>query len=170
MDDAVSPISSILFSRLYRSHVRVRFAWKRFEQERWPVTLSLVENTESLQDWFVPWYVRNGCEVDYNESGGSPIRLVEVPQRMGQLAATRQAVIHDIAARFAERPAVVRIDVPVFSLGAAGALVLDGNHRLSAMLLARCEIRLLVFRVAGPIDRNVLPDLAHWHGPDRGGR
>lgn len=168
MNDAASPIPSSLFSRFYRSHVHVHFAWERFEQERWPVTLSLVEDLDGLQDWIVPWYVRDGHEVNYADPGGSPIRLVDVPRRMGQLAATRQAAVRDIAARFTQRPEVVRIDVPVYSLGAAGSLVLDGNHRLSAMLLARCELRLLVFRVAGPIDRSILPDLAHWHGTDRG--
>jgi len=46
----------------------------------------------------------------------------------------------------------------------AELMVLDGSHRACAALVYGLPFTALVVSIAGPLDRSVLPGLAHWGG------
>jgi hypothetical protein len=62
------------------------------------------------------------------------------------------------------RGALLRI--PTLDLGHSRSLVLDGNHRLVAVLRlaadGRRPARIVEFRLTVPLDEKLLPDLRHW--------
>ena len=45
---------------------------------------------------------------------------------------------------------------------ATPAVMIDGNHRTEAALLAGCRFSIIVFTIDGPLDPHILPDLKHW--------
>jgi hypothetical protein len=58
-----------------------------------------------------------------------------------------------------------RLCLPTLDLGEGRRLVLDGNHRLVALLrlvAAGSAAVVREFRVSAPLDPDLLPDLRHW--------
>ncbi|MFI5459921.1 MAG: hypothetical protein ACHRXM_31260 [Isosphaerales bacterium] len=151
-----------LFVRAFRPHFRVRFAWDRLERERWPVRMGVVDSPRDLEGWFVPWYLRGGEESGFGDRWANSIGLTDVPQLLGSLRPSRRDRIAALAASFTGSREPVQLAVATYWLGSGRHLVLDGNHRLAALLLAVHPFTLIVFTVFGPLDSGVLPDIQHW--------
>lgn len=155
-------VNATVVEHLYRSQMRVHFSWDRLREGQWPIDLVVMDNVEALSRWFVPWYLREDHEVHYDQPHAEPLRLVDVARQLSSLNGGRRRLIETIADDLKRHSDPLHLDLPVYSLGEAGLLVLDRNHRLSALLLADRPFRLITFRIRGPIDPRVLPDLIHW--------
>lgn len=151
-----------LFVRAFRRHLRVRFAWDRLERERWPIRLEVADSPRDLEGWYTPWYLRDGEESGFGDAGADPIALTDLPRVLGSLKASRRARIEALAASFSGSREPVQLTVATYTLGRGELLVLDGNHRLAAVLVGGGSFTLMVFTIAGPLDADVLPDIQHW--------
>lgn len=155
------PVS--LFSRFYRAHIRVRFDWDRLEREQWPIRMSVIDDPLDLREWSTPWYLRGDKdEVGYGDDGAKPLRLGDFPGVLQCLSEKRRTLIQTLGAAFNNSRQPVQVSVPVYSLGRRGSLLLDGNHRLAALVTTGKAFKLMAFTVYGPLDPEVLPDVAHW--------
>lgn len=159
------PIHPELFAAFFRDGLRVWLDWDAVASNGWPVTLSLLDVRNDLEDLYVPWYLaRKREEVDYGHPEASPLRLAEIPQNLEALEEERRNLIRAFAVEFAGSTEPVRLTIPCYALDQQRSLVLDGNHRLAALVCAAAPFRILRFTLHGPLDPDVLPDLVHF-GP-----
>lgn len=134
--------------------VRVNLDWERLAASNPAIhvrTLSLVTNATEV---FTPWYARDdGLPCDYDSPGAKPQSLAAAAQNA--LLLRRHDVSSDV-------PSDPRLEVPAYRLGAGGLLLLDGNHRAVACVVAGVDQAVTAYVVEGPLDGAVLPDLVHW--------
>ena len=136
------------------------------EKSRWRVRLSVEESPEQLKDWYAPWYLNEDStqQVGYDVPGAKPLLLTSVPSLLRELEPSREYRILRLAEQLAcERS--IQIVAALYDLGGSRRLVIDGNHRIAAVLLREMPFRVLSFTVTAPIDGNILPDLQHWADP-----
>lgn len=156
-------MSAATFEQFFRPCVRVLFDWASFLIERWPVRLSVVEDRHALAEFRIPWnFAASGQVVKYDHPEATPAMLGSMPGRLTVLEACRRESILRIASAFAaERPPVILL-VPTYHLPDNGHLVLDGTHRLTALVVSGVPCKVLTATVHGPLDRSVIPELRHW--------
>jgi hypothetical protein len=151
------------FADAFRQGIRVGFKWDRFLADNWPVRSARLTTPDGLRQCLLPWYLGgSGREVAYNEPDAKPLRLSSIPQVLDSLKADRQARIQRFVAQFKLATAPVEFSVPAYSLASDGYLVLDGNHRLSALTLSSVPFAISLWSVCGPLEDDCLPDLVHW--------
>ncbi|MFE9449227.1 hypothetical protein [Streptomyces sp. NPDC006739] len=125
----------------------------------------------TLEGYHAPWY-RDGSgsgsgEVGYDHQDAVPLRHTELATDVSVLQDDRRSrigVLRDhYAARFDGQDR--SLILATYALGPDRFLVLDGNHRLTALtqLVAQgCPARLVEFRLTAPVDSAILPDLIHY--------
>jgi hypothetical protein len=140
--------------------------WTKVGCHAHTVNVFIVDSLDQLHDFYAPWYVPKGggTEVNFDHLQALPVRIVDVPQLMARLLSTRQKALSRLAQGFAIAGATMQFPIPTYSLGGRGTLILDGNHRLAACIVASLPFSLLVFSLRAPINPAVLPDLIHWTG------
>ena len=115
-----------------------------------------------LGNSILPWYLgRTGQEVVCDAADATPIRLAQIPVVLASLNEKRQAGIQEYVYQFRQQPSV-KFSVPSYDLGNNRQLSLDGNHRLSALLLTDVPFTVTFWSVRGPMEADCLPDLIHW--------
>jgi hypothetical protein len=146
----------------YRAVIRVGFNWNRFHKERWPIAAAQVVDRQMLGNSILPWYLgRTGQEVVYDAADATPIHLAQIPVVLASLNEQRQAGIQKYVYQFRSQPSV-KFSVPSYDLGNSRQLALDGNHRLSALLLTDVPFTVTFWSVRGPMEADCLLDLIHW--------
>lgn len=93
-----------------------------------------------------------------------PMSVEEVADALGLFTPDHRRVFERYLRQFIRQDAPVRLDVPAYDLGRGRHLLLDGEHRVTALYMADvpCDVRLAVLR--GPVDRRIFPDLRYWDG------
>ena len=66
--------------------------------------------------------------------------------------------------RFLQNGLPEEVVIPAYSLGGEDLLLLDGNHRATALALTGGRFVLRVRVLEAPVDRRYLFDLRHWDG------
>jgi hypothetical protein len=156
-------IPSCLFVSFFERNIRVLFNWDRFREEGLRVTLSVIEDKGELSGWYVPWYVgENKEEVNYSEPNAQPLALSEIPGNLSFLNKTRRELILSLSESYRVSRQPLQMFAPVYALGKDQFLILDGSHRMSALMISDVSFKLMAFTVFGPMDSRVLPDLRHW--------
>lgn len=158
-------ISTELFLRLFggSSHTRVFLNWEAVKEADWPILLQLATQPDELSSCFLPWYLsEDKSEVDFSHPAASPISLGQIDEALPFLNHSRQTVIRTFEQRFQNLGTTVHLFVPTYGLGEGRSLVLDGCHRLMALLDGAIPFCVLLFNLLGPIDEQILPDLQHW--------
>ncbi|NUS11264.1 MAG: hypothetical protein HOY69_07625 [Streptomyces sp.] len=125
----------------------------------------------ALEGYVAPWY-RDGSgtrpgEVGYDHPDAVPIRHTELAAGTDVLDEDRRERIRKLRDHYATRldGEGVSLILATYALGPDRRLVLDGNHRLAAIagLVAEgCPATLVEFRLTGPLDPALLPDLIHF--------
>ncbi|MPY34142.1 hypothetical protein FNH09_23690 [Streptomyces adustus] len=129
----------------------------------------------ALAGYHAPWY-REGSgtgEVRYDRRGAVPLRHAELATDLSSLRQERRSRIGELRDHYATRLDAqgISLMLATYALGPDGYLVLDGNHRLTALaqLVAKgCPATLTEFRLTAPLDPALLPDLRHYRGGGRG--
>jgi hypothetical protein len=157
-----------LFDTVFGNRMQVLLNWERVLNEHLQIDISVVTSRSDIAGWFSPWYVDGAGQQasSFKDAGVRPLRVLEVPAHFGGLEPSRRDKINLIAESYTDavmHPEVV-LPVAVYCTERC-TVVLDGNHRLAALLLATRPFKLLVFSVSGPIDSGILPDLIHWERP-----
>jgi hypothetical protein len=124
---------------------------------------------DMLEGYHAPWY-RDGAgygEVGYDHRDAEPVRHAELATDLSVLQDDRQLRIGELRDRFATQidGRGVSLILATYALGPDRYLVLDGNHRLTALaqLVAKgCPARLIEFRLTAPVSSAILPDLIHY--------
>jgi hypothetical protein len=158
----MEPISPKEFEARFRSVIRVGINWSRFINECWPISILRVVDRESLGVSVLPWYLGDtGQEVPYSANAAYPVVLDQIPEVICTLNRNRQKSIGEYAQHFSGKP-LVELAAPSFDLGNGRQLILDGNHRLSALFITKTPFVVTFYSVQGPKEPNCLPDLIHW--------
>jgi hypothetical protein len=153
-------------------------------QDNGTVRLSMVSTEvppyalSMLEGYLAPWY-RNGSgsasgEVGYDHLDAVPIRHTELVTDLSALQDDRRSRIGMLRDHYAAQAdgQGVSLILATYSVGPDRFLVLDGNHRLTAVtqLVAQgCPATLTEFRLTAPVDPAILPDLVHYPGGHQGG-
>jgi hypothetical protein len=156
-------IPSTLFASFFERSIRVLFNWNRFREEGWRVSLSVITNRVELSEWYVPWYLgKSKGEVSYSAPDARPLSLPEIPENLSFLGKSRVELILSLSESFKVFRQPLQMFAPVYALGSNRFLLLDGSHRMSALMGSVVSFKLMAFTVFGPMDRSVLPDLQYW--------
>lgn len=152
-----------VFTFFFKPRIRVLFNWERMEREKWPIELLLIDDLETLSSWYMPWnFDENGKEVNYKLPSARPIQLQDVPNLLSAFDNKRQYLIRELAKGFRESRNPIQMVVPTYSLGSNTCFLLDGNHRMAALMMACVPFRLMSFTIYGPLDGEIVPELRHW--------
>lgn len=152
-----------VFFFFFKPFIRVLFSWERMERERWPIRLLIVDDLATLSSWYMPWnFDEKGKEVDYQLPNARPIQARDIPNLLSALDSERQHLIFELARSFRVSEQPIQVIVPTYSLGNGQSFLLDGNHRVAALMVARVPFKLMSFTVCGPLDREIIPELRHW--------
>jgi hypothetical protein len=128
-----------------------------------------------LDGYHAPWYHDGSREVPYDRPGAQPLRHRDLAADHSVLDPGRQIRIKNLYARYEARHdgEEITLLLATYALGAGRRLVLDGNHRLSAvarLVSEGCPALLTEFRLTAPLDPSLLPDLAHYTPRPGGGQ
>lgn len=158
--------------------IRAALDWERLsemaEQDN-AVRLSVVSTDvppyalATLDGYYAPWY-RDGSasdEVGYADRDAVPIRHTELATDLSMLQDDRQTRIGMLRDRYSAQldGSGLSLIVATYVLGPDRCLVLDGNHRLTALaqLVAQgCPARLIEYRLTAPVNSAILPDLIYY--------
>jgi len=152
-----------LFISFFKPYIRVLFDWERLQKENWPINISVIHNIDIISSWSLPWSInKQGKEVRYDSPEARPIQLTEVPHIFSSLKKERQQSIINFSKLYIDSPHPVQFVVPAFALPDGKGFFMDGNHRMSALILAKIPFCLLIFTVHGPTDNSIIPELRHW--------
>lgn len=142
------------FEHHFRGVVRVMFDWSEFSKSAWPIELCYFSLHEHADRIYTPWYARaDGSVCEYNSPGARPQSIAAV--------AKNSALLAHHGVRKTPHPESVSV-VPAYRLNHDSILLLDGNHRAVSSQVAVSKAGIAACIVNGPIDGQVLADLAHW--------
>ncbi|WP_225848690.1 hypothetical protein [Streptomyces sp. HPF1205] len=124
----------------------------------------------ALDGYYAPWYHDGAREIGYDHERAQPLRHRDLAGDGSVLHPERQARVQHLYARYEARHDGEEIGLllATYALDGDRRLVLDGNHRLSAVarLVAEgCPALLTEIRLTAPVDPALLPDLAHHRPP-----
>ena len=95
----------------------------------------------------------------------SPLRIGDLVARLNEVTMPEHARF--LPDRFLHDGLPQEVVVPAYSLGDEDLLLLDGNHRATALALTGGPFVLKVRVLEAPVDRRYLFDLRHWDGGSR---
>lgn len=91
-----------------------------------------------------------------------PMRIGEVIDHLEEIDPSERRRF--AADKFLETGMPEQVEVPAYALGEDEYLLLDGNHRTTALCLAEQPSRLTLRVLEAPVDRRFLIDLKYWDG------
>lgn len=171
MGDATIPFAT--FRSLVATppnEVRVQLAWGALSDlaaaGRVTVTAAPLLPDHDLGRLFAPWYRSAATgQVDWDTPGARPYSFAEIADDVSGLSAEHRASIAGIGRAFAASPVAPRFSVATYAVGDGRELVLDGNHRIAAVVRStHLRERAVVTRMVlkAPVNPDLLPDLRHW--------
>lgn len=157
-------IPLVIFESFFNSSIRMMIDWKRLKNEKITITLSVFDELENTSNWYLPWYFNDvEQEVNYLVPNATPLTLADIPKAINRFNSMRQNRIQTLLNEFlntSQEPA--QVIIATYALPNGKHLIMDGNHRSSALILAGVKAKLMVFEMFGPIDTELLPDLSYW--------
>jgi hypothetical protein len=148
------------FQGKYSSKIGVMLNWQRLMSERWPIDQRSLTSIGSLARCFAPWYVdQQGREVSLSSPDAIPVRFDDVPRLLPFLAPRHQLGILSYAEVFRHHAERATLTIPAYAVSDSVFVVLDGNHRVAALTLARMDADVHVDVLLGPKEGECLPDL-----------
>lgn len=145
--------------------IRVDFNWGKLLHERWPIEGVRVPIPTAAGRFFLSWYLgRDGRYVRHDEDGAKPVSLAHIRSDVDKLPPDITTAIGRYRTAFLSPTGPGVIHVATYRLPENRMLVMDGCHRLAALVLSGLACTVTTWDVAGPISRECLADLRHWDG------
>jgi hypothetical protein len=124
-------------------------------------------DVSALAGYHAPWYGDGAGEVPYGHPDAAPIRHTELATGLAVLDPDRRSRVVALREQYAARVdgREIAVTLATYDLGGGRCLVLDGNHRLTALvqlIVQGCPVRVTDFRLTAPLDPALLPDLRHF--------
>src|SRR4028118_175427 len=157
-------IPFFMFKSFFKGSIRIKLDWQRLRSKEVTVNLSVFDELEHPSAWYLPWYFNDlNEEVSYLVANANPLTLADIPKAISRLNSRRRDKIQELLSGFINTtPEPVQVVIATYALPDGKHLIMDGNHRSSALILAGVKTRLMVFEMLGPLDKELLPDLCHW--------
>lgn len=163
------------FSERNRHKIRVCLDWSVLEElvRRDAASIVIKKGSEALVDLrqaYAPWYLdANGREVGWRDENGAAVRFSKIDEVYDLLAPHRHHIIDGFVESMlkGDNESVPRVEVATLDMGLLGVLVLDGNHRLSAILKYRegydepISVNFIEYRIKAPLDCRLVSDLEY---------
>ncbi|QIJ62017.1 hypothetical protein [Streptomyces sp. JB150] len=153
-----------------RDGVRVALDWPRLAALHRTGAVRVVREDHALDRlpppyaYYAPWYADPaGRPTDYRAADARPLNSADLARTGQGLTEEQRHRVGHFERALAEAP--LRLCLPTLDLGEGRRLVLDGNHRLVALLRLVATgpgAAVHEFRVSAPLDPKLLPDLHHW--------
>jgi hypothetical protein len=145
--------------------IRVRLDWDGLETAGGRVGTIVVSTIAELGGCYFPWYVVHGHgETTWEDARGVALRADDLATCWTDLRPARRQAVLDVAREFERSARPALIVLVAYRLPSGARLLLDGNHRVAALTMRPAPFRALVAEVEGPLDREILPDLARHGG------
>lgn len=159
-DLAGDPISIVGFITVLRDHVRVALNFDRINDADFHARARVIRHPSALHGWFSPWYVdSHGNECAYDEAGATPVPLVAPGGSPIPPPPSHAEAVTNIAASMRRgRPGPILIGA-YKPHGRDIVVVIDGNHRLRAVLENGAPLHVVALILHGPDDPAILGDL-----------
>lgn len=145
------------------SGLRAWIAWDILDGLRCNIKETYTRSTELLSGLYTIWYVSpDGTSGDWRNSQDNPLRVGNAIKAINSWPEERKRRVSYFQDSFARRRGPIQLVLPAYAPNNHDTIILDGTHRAVAAYLARVDIRLIIFAVRGPRDREILPDLQHY--------
>jgi hypothetical protein len=158
---SLMPTESEIFHSKFCRGIQVAFNWRRLFVEGWPITVSKLQDSAIFSTLKLPWYLRDNVFVSFDAPGALPVRLVDIEEWYRLLPEKQRSSIDNIKGEFLSGARATEFEFPVYAVPKDEYLVMDSNHRLSALALAKLPFTIDMWVVHGPIDATALADLTH---------
>lgn len=130
--------------------INVRFNWQRFGESHWPVHRYVVEDRKTLLNLTTALRLRFGRQPRILKPIGSHfMSIAEMVATVPQMSDMRRSIIDKYVEQFWVQDHV-ELEVPTYRLPHNRQMLLDGNHRLTALATVDVPFRLTLFSVKGP--------------------
>lgn len=93
-----------------------------------------------------------------------PLRIHGVAARMDEYSNSNRGRFLALVDYFKNSTDPIALRLPAYRLADGDALLLDGNHRATALWMSGEPIDVTLAMLCGPIDRRMLIDLKYWDG------
>jgi hypothetical protein len=111
---------------------------------------------DDFSRWYFPWYIdSSGKSVSYADADAQPISVGAA----STISGTRRVEIERHAQRLRAGGEPVQLLLPALEVGDGRRVVLDGSHRLAAVVGHGIPFRVLALSLDVGQDQRVLPDL-----------
>lgn len=142
--------------------VRALLDWERLTDLQAPLSQRVVHSPDEIGRLSSTWYVdvTRGEETSYRDTDSRPLKISELRDHLAMLEPGRVERMRQIA--LTHRQGTGTWVVPCYALPGGDLLLLDGNHRIGAFALHGLAARLLAVVIHGPVQPEILPDLAAW--------
>jgi hypothetical protein len=148
--------------RLFESAVRVSLDWSRVVAANPSIATHVVTGIEDVRDWWFPWYVDGqGRPATWDADDVRPLSVGDARLAI-ESDPVRRVRVTELAESMLGESLPSQFLLATYALPDGAQLVLDGNHRLCAVVAHSIEFVALAVNLEGPIDSDVLPDLCHW--------
>lgn len=151
------------FEAFFRPHIRVRFNWDMMRAEEWTITGNVFRSRVDIGNLYMPWYYTTGGKscVGHDAADAINMQVKDIANHIHILEFTRVEKILSLVRTFSNEISPIQITIPAYYVDGK-VIVLDGNHRLSALTLSDVEFRVMAYLVKGPLDSSALADLEAW--------
>lgn len=157
-------VDAATFCRLFEPPVaRVSLDWQVIRASNYPVVIEVLVAKAELATYYFPWYLSSERrEAFWSEPEARPIAAVSWMQVRRAVSAEKRRGVAEFARLYRTSGVTVQVLAACYDLGESRRLVLDGTHRIAALMETGAPFRLLALTLRGPLSESVLPDLRHW--------
>jgi hypothetical protein len=136
--------------------------WQRFLAEKWPLEIVLLTDRQAFAHIRLSWFLSlNNVFVAFDEPGATPVRLDDVQSWYPFLPPKHKNRIEQRKREYLDGSRKPEFEFPSYAIPTNEHLVLDANHRLSALALSGASFLLHMFVLEGPLDPDALADLQY---------
>ena len=135
-------LTPIEFRRLFSPVVRVDVDWTLLAAADATLTLTVVDSLRQAKGWYFPWYLdAHGSACGWDEPTAKPVLVIDWRKASSGMSLHRRSSISELATALRRSHSPAALLIPTYDLGADRRLVLDGSHRLAAIIEARPRLR-----------------------------
>lgn len=154
-----SIITKELFEETFRPDITVLLDWDKLKKN-YTLELKSFTKKNEISHFYTPWHLDyNNNEIDCFEAPKKPLNLHQVSEKIFLLNKNRQQSIIKLTDSFNKSQKRIIVNIPLFKLSENNFFILDGNHRMSALLRSNADFTIFAYIVVAPIKADILQDL-----------